>query len=304
MYVGRADHFGSQGRACICNSEFVQFNGTQCLLENVDDGTDDCLVRIVYFLLTSILSPCIFAASRFVKADCFNVVLCQHQGRNSNEIAPKCFVNYKADGHVFVIPREYNRFQPIALNESSLAYADVEMHFHVFPFFQEIEGIHSLTPTAYNFEFQKQLDKLREDIIKYSDGYPPEKVNERFESISSCFERKSKLNRNHEENIKESEHVTPTDKRGFSKIIEHFPIDSSVRASLRQGMQFEVKAARAGLNFPEGAMIMNSSSLRTRSQNVFNLTVFAVARSILAAGDSACFGRCLICNHQHVCIDL
>jgi hypothetical protein len=248
----------SQGRSCICNSELVQVDSTACISEDNNDGVSDCLVRVVFFLVTSIISPFIFAVSRFVKADCFNIVLCQHQGRNSNEIVPKCFINYKAEGNVFMIPRELHRCQPISLQESSLVFADVQILFHAFPFFRKISAFDG--NEAYNHKFKEQLKQMRDFMEKHHDPRDGN-FDERFEKVADCFEMKSKKQKKENESIKEFQRsASSTDKLGVSVIIEHFPMDSCLdteagSASLRQGLQWEVRPAQAGLRFPEGAII-------------------------------------------------
>ncbi len=249
-----------QGRSCICNSELVQFNGTKCIVEDDDDGVSDCLVRVIFFLVTSIISPCIFAVSRFVKADCFNVVLCQHQGGNANDIVPTCFINYTAEGNVFTIPRELHRCLPTSVQESSLAFADVQVLFHAFPFFRKNSAFDGNDIQAYNDEFNAQLKQLRDFIESHHDHTLSfVKFEDKFEAVAEFFdERKSKKQKKEKESIAESQNIAP-DMRGVSVITEHFPMDTSLdleagNASFSKGCSFKVRPAQAGLKFPEGTI--------------------------------------------------
>ena len=216
------------------------FNGTLCLPEDDGDGISDCGVRIFFFLAASLVSPFVFYASRFVKADCFNVVLCQHQGDNPNEIAPKCFINYKAEGTVFMIPRELHRCKPILVQESSLSSAVVELRFQAFPKFSKISAD---DVDVYNAEFGQQLDQMRLLQMKYFEGDEEnaEREMEDLNSQESC--------------------VLHTKKKGFEIISDEIiPIDSvssdveAGRATFLKGVSFKPQFARDGLTNPAGAM--------------------------------------------------
>jgi hypothetical protein len=163
-----------------------------------------------------------------------------------------------------MVPRELHRCQPIAVQESSLINADVQVIFHAFPFFRKIsdfDGKDVITPQAYNKEFQKQLNEMRDFMeLQHDHLLPPVKFNERFESITDFFERKPQKKQKDSDSIEDSQRSAPsTDERGVSVIIEHFPMDSCLdseagSATFRKGMQFVVQPAQAGLKFPEGAI--------------------------------------------------
>jgi hypothetical protein len=262
----------------------VQFNGTKCIEEDDEDGVSDCLVRVIFFLVTSIISPCIFAVSRFVKADCFNVVLCQHQGGNTNDIVPTCFINHTAVGNVLAIPRELHRCLPIAVQESSLAFADVQVLFHAFPFFRKISALDGINLSiqaynhefdeqmikAYNDEFNAQLKQMRDFMEKHYDRtLSAVKFEDKFETVAEFFDERKSKKQKENESIEESQHMAP-DLRGVSVITEHFPMDTSLdseagNASFRKGCSFTVRPAQAGLRFPEGTIFTYFQKFAARS---------------------------------------